>query len=105
GAFLIDPLRRDRSLAGLAGEELLTTPSFVAALWRVYDWQVEAFGHNKKLAKVAYELDFPLTYHLFLMEHRGIKIDTAILSRMSEELSGEHKRLEQEIFTLVGYEF
>lgn len=105
GAFLIDPLRRDRSLAGLAGEELLTTPSFVAALWRVYDWQVEAFGHNKKLAKVAYELDFPLTYHLFLMEHRGIKIDTAILSRMSEELSSEHKRLEQEIFTLVGYEF
>lgn len=104
-AFLIDPLRRDRSLAGLSGEDLSAPASYMAALWQVYDWQVEAFGHNEKLSKIAHELDFPLTHQLFLMENRGIKIDPDFLATMSQELSSEHKKIEQEIFTLVGEEF
>jgi DNA polymerase-1 len=104
-AFLIDSLLRDRSLAALVGEAVHGAASTLAALWKVYDQQKEAFAANDKLAKVAYELDFPLTYHLFAMERRGIKIDRAMLGKMSDELGKEHARLEQEMYALVGYEF
>lgn len=105
GAFLIDPLRRDRSLAALVGEEIITPRAEVAGLWQVYAWQKEAFTHMPKVAKVAQELDFPLIYPLFLMERQGIKIDAAQLAAMSKELAAEHARCEQEMFSMVGYEF
>ena len=104
-AFLIDPLQRDRSLAALAGESVSETPVTIAAMWQIYAQQKQALSANEKLAKVAYELDFPLTYHLFAMERQGIKIDRDMLAKMSEELGAEHARLEQEMYTLAGYEF
>jgi DNA polymerase-1 len=104
-AFLIDSLQRDRSLAALAGEAVSGAAMTTAAFWTIYDEQKRAFASNEKLAKVAYELDFPLTYHLFAMERQGIKIDRAMLAAMSDELGQEHARLEQEMYTQVGYEF
>jgi len=107
GAFLLDPLRRDRSLSGLAGEEIdESSPGQVmAALWRMYEQQRIALEKDTKLSHVAYELDFPLAYLLFQIEVRGIKIDKTLLAQMSDELSIEHKKLEQEMFTMAGYEF
>ncbi|MET0979739.1 MAG: DNA polymerase I [Candidatus Saccharimonadales bacterium] len=104
-AFLIDSLRRDRSIAALAGEAVDGAAMMAAAFWKVYQQQKQAFDANEKLAKVAYELDFPLTYHLFAMERKGIKIDRAMLAQMSDELGKEHARLEQEMYTQVGHEF
>jgi DNA polymerase-1 len=104
-AFLIDPLQRDRSLSALAREPVTGAPTTLAAMWRVYDEQRQALASNEKLAKVAYELDFPLTYNLFAMERQGIKIDRSMLAKMSEELGGEHARLEQEMYALAGHEF
>jgi len=104
-AFLIDPLRRDRSLAGLVGGELADALATIAALWQVYDWQTESFGQLPKIADIAHRFDFPLIYPLFLVEHRGIKIDKTQLAKMSDELGNEHKKLEQEMYAMVGYEF
>lgn len=104
-AFLIDSLQRDRTLTGLIGEVVQGAPATTAALWHIYQQQKTAFSANDKLAKVAYELDFPLTYHLFAMERRGIKIDSDVLARMSEELGKKHAELEQEMYTMAGYEF
>jgi DNA polymerase-1 len=104
-AFLIDSLLRDRSLEGLIGEPIIGSAATLAALWKLYDQQTAAFSSEPKLAKVAYELDFPLTYHLFAMERRGIKIDKEFLARMSDELGAEHAQLEQEMYTMVGHEF
>lgn len=104
-AFLIDPLRRDRSLPALVGGELAAPADYIAGLWQVYDWQVEAFTHTPKLSEIAHKLDFPLTYNLFAMERRGIKIDKEFLAKMSKQLGDEHKKLEQEMYTLAGYEF
>ncbi|HET8884471.1 MAG TPA: DNA polymerase I [Candidatus Saccharimonadales bacterium] len=104
-AFLINSLTRDRSLTALIGEPVNGAGVTLAAFWQLFDQQTQAFVANKKLAKVAYELDFPLTYHLFAMERRGIKIDRAMLGKMSDELGTEHARLEQEMYTLAGYEF
>lgn len=106
-AFLLDPLDRDRTLAGLAGEAINEAdPGVVAAvLWRVYEQQVAGFKDMPKIARVAYELDFPLTYMLYRMESRGLKINKTLLAQMSQELGDEHKKLEQEMYTMVGYDF
>lgn len=104
-AFLIDPLRRDRSLSNLVGAELDGQLPQIAALWQVYDWQTESFKELPKVAEIAYRFDFALIHTLFLVEHRGIKIDKGLLATMSKELGDEHKKLEQEMYGLAGYEF
>ncbi len=105
-AFLINPLQRDRSLSSLAGSEVGEVPQMVAAaIWQVYEQQGVAFEAEPKFARIAREYDFPLTYILFLMEHKGIKIDPEILESMSAQLGEEYVKLEQEMYSLVGYEF
>lgn len=104
-AFLLDPLRRDRSLSGLIGSKLETAIEYVAAARQIYGWQVEAFKTNEHIADVARRFDFPLIYTLFKMEHTGIKIDSTLLETMSKELGDEHKKLEQEMYAMAGYDF
>lgn len=105
-AFLINPLQRDRSLSGLAGSEVGDDPnSIIAALWHVFEQQMKAFTAEPKFARIARGFDFPLTHILFLMEHRGIKIDTDLLNKMSKSLGDEHAKLEKEMFEMVGHEF
>lgn len=105
GAFLIDPLRRDRSLSALVGEEILSPQAEVKGVWQTYAWQKEAFGHTPKLEAVAHELDFPVIYPLFLMEYHGIRVDKPQLATMSKQLATEHAAAEQEMYRMVGYEF
>lgn len=104
-AFLIDPLRRDRSLDSLIGGQLETQVEKIASLWQVYDWQCEGFKELPKVAEIAHKFDFPLIHTLFMIEHRGIKIDKKLLATMSKELGDEHEKLEQEMYTMVGHEF
>lgn len=104
-AFLLDPLRRDRSLAGLIGGELASPIEEAAAMRQVYGWQTKAFEEKPKVKDIADRFDFPLIYHLFTMEHQGIKLDTAVLKKMSKELGDKYDSLEQEMYKLVGEEF
>lgn len=106
-AFLLDPLSRDRTLPGLSGHNVKSDNAgqVMAALWQVYAGQEADFKKEPGLAKVAHEMDFPLTYMLYRMESRGIKIDKSFLAKMSQELGDEHKELEQEMYKMVGYEF
>lgn len=104
-AFLIDPLRRDRSLAALVGDEIESIESEVSGLWQVYAWQQEAFTHIPGVERIAREFDFPVIYSLFQMEARGIRIDPAQLAQMSDELAVEYTKREQDMYDMVGYEF
>jgi len=106
GAFLIDPLRRDRSPQALVGQDELPEPAaLLGGLWGVYDEQKTFFEKVPKIARIAHQYDFPLTYTLFRIEHRGVLIDPKVLEKMSENLGAEHKRLEQEMYTMAGGEF
>ena len=104
-AFLIDPLRRDRSLAGLIGEAVGGAVAELAATWQIYAWQIEAFDNLPQVAKVARELDFPVIWSLFQMERRGILIDIDQLKAMADSLGEELKKTEQQIYSLVDDEF
>ncbi len=104
-AYLLDPLRRDRSLAGLIGGELATPVEEAAAMRQIYGWQCQAFEDKPKVKDIAKRFDFPLIYHLFKMERAGIILDTSILKKMSKELGDKHAELEQEMYKIAGYEF
>ena len=104
-AFLIDPLRRDRSISALIGEDLKDTTDTVSALRKIYLWQIEAFSHIPKVESIAKKMDFPLSYNLFAMEREGIKIDSEALKKMSKELEKEYHQLEQKMYALAGKEF
>jgi DNA polymerase I len=107
GAFLLDPLVRERTISSLAGEEISESDpgQVMAVLWNAYDQQREGFKNAPRIAWVAHTLDFPLTYMLYRMEARGIKIDKALLKKMSQELGDEHAKLEKEMYDMAGYEF
>lgn len=106
-AFLLDPLARDRSFAALTNQPGPTAqpgPS-MAALWQAYDAQLAGFAREPRLKDVAQKFDFPLTYMLFRMERRGLKVDCDALVSMSRELGDEHARLQQQMFDMAGREF
>jgi DNA polymerase-1 len=57
------------------------------------------------LISVYSEIDVPLVPVLARMEHAGVKIDTAALSRMSTKLEREIEAKAQDIYQLCGQEF
>lgn len=107
GAFLLDPLARERTMSALAGHTINEEDpgQVMAALWNIYEQQLKGFEAEPKLANVAHDLDFPLTYMLYRMEAKGIKINKSFLKTMSDELGKEHQELEKQMYEMVGYEF
>lgn len=105
GAFLLDPLARDRSVAALIGDDTEDPLIILAGLVNVYQSQKTAFEAEPRLKSIAYDYDFPLTYTLFNMEKTGVKINPQRFASLSEELGKEHAQLEQEMYTMAGYEF
>ena len=54
---------------------------------------------------MAYEFDFPVIWALFQMEKRGMKLDDMLLKQMGNELAAEVGELEQQMYSMAGYEF
>lgn len=104
-AFLIDPLSRDRSVEGLTGRDVSSRLGLMAGLWQVYDKQLSSFSELPGIAKIATEFDFPLTSVLYKIEKRGVLIDPTELKKLSDALGKEHAKLEQEMYSMAGYEF
>ena len=104
-AFLLDPLRRDRTLGGLIGGELVLPIEEVAAIRQIYGWQIKSFDEKPKVAEIARKFDFPLIYHLFKMEYQGIKLDTRLLGQMNDEVARKYHDLEKQMYQLAGGEF
>ena len=106
GSFLLNPLRKSRALADLAGVESLDDPRLaMAALWAVYEQQKSALVEQADLQQVAQTMDFPLINVLAQMEFRGIKIDASKLEKMNKSLAQEIAAVQQNIYDMVGYEF
>lgn len=104
-AFLIDPLARDRSIAALIGDETAEPLTILAGLYAVYEQQKAWFDNEPRVADIAYNYDFPFTYTLFGIERRGVKIDPEQLKELSKKLGDERDKLEQEMYSMAGYEF
>ena len=106
-AFLIDPLKRDRSLNALSGDfsDDNSAAYQLARLHKIYREQKVYMSNNSQIARVAYEFDFPVIWALFQMEKRGMKLDDTLLKQMGDELAAEVNELEQQMYSMAGYEF
>lgn len=106
-AFLIDSLKRDRSLNALSGDfsDDNSAPYQLARLHKIYREQKVYMSNNSQIARVAYEFDFPVIWALFQMEKRGMKLDDTLLKQMGDELAAEVGELEQQMYSMAGYEF
>lgn len=104
-AFLLDPLRKQRSLEDLAGITIEETELAMAATWDLYRTQTEALEQLPQLAHVARNIDFALIPILARMEQRGILLDREYLQRMSQELASQVGDVKRRMYDMVGYEF
>ena len=121
GAFLLNSLERDLSLTGLAesylgydGPDLdelppmevqTLAPAITSSIWRLYEGQLAGLKDFKKIAELAKSIEFPIIPVLAKMEHRGIKLDTKRLAKMSTELEDQISDIEQQIYGHAGKEF
>ena len=106
-AFLIDPLKRDRSLNALSSDfsDDNSSPYQLARLHKIYREQKVYMSNNSQIARVAYEFDFPVIWALFQMEKRGMKLDDTLLKQMGDELAAEVSEIEQQMYSMAEYEF
>ena len=106
GSFLLNPLRKSRDLADLVGMESIEDPKLaISAIWALYDEQRQALESLPELARVAGTMDFPLIPVLARMEHRGIKLDSAMLAEMDTALSRDVANIQASMYDMAGYEF
>ena len=94
--FLFDPLaRRNNQL------ELVDTSDPKSE----YISQQRQLAVVPELKNVAENFDLPLIPVLYKMEHTGVTIDPGRFEALSSEFSAELRKIEQEIYELVGHEF
>lgn len=72
--------------------------------WLLYKKFITLVAAHDALKKLYFN-EIQLTRVLFNAEHAGAKIDVAYLKKVQPEFDEEIKRLEQEIYSAVGYEF
>lgn len=129
-AYLLNPVSGEADLADLArsylnlslpGEEVKSGPlalrgplpageaARIAAgrlaamepLRKELSARLEADG----LSTLFTEVELPLTFVLFAMERAGVAVDLDFLRRLGEEMAGEIRALEEEIYALAGGRF
>lgn len=59
----------------------------------------------KNLSNLYYNVELPLVRVLYEMEHNGIKINTAVLSRLEPKYREEMESIRQKVYSMAGCEF
>ena len=94
--FLFDPLARCNNQLELVDASDLKSE---------YINQQRQLAVVPELKNVAENFDLPLIPVLYKMEHAGVAIDPGRFEALSSEFSAELRKIEQEIYELVGHEF
>jgi len=107
GAFILNALERSRELSDIRGRTLDMNDAthVVPSIWEAYKDQVLQFEQQPKLQSVATDLDFPMIKLLATIEHRGIRMNSQMLTEMSVKFAERIKEFEQKIYELAGQEF
>lgn len=121
GAFLLNPLGREKNLTELAARELdyegsgfenLDPESMPAAIPEIigieralYKKQVDALKQTPKLAALAQDIEWKIIPVLAHMEFTGIRLDTQYLKNFSEEINDLISDYEQQIYGHADHEF
>jgi DNA polymerase-1 len=107
-SYALNPTHATQSLADVAARNNQTAPSSLPAAAAAIHALVPALREEVDkagVARVYSEIDLPLAPVLFRMERAGVRIDTTVLSGLSERFSGELTRVGERIFELAGERF
>ncbi|MCA9348416.1 hypothetical protein KC867_03335, partial [Candidatus Saccharibacteria bacterium] len=121
GAFLINPLRRDKTLGDLAFSDLgyqgsgfeelspddygLRIGEICAVMWALQDYHAESISEMTDIIKLADQVEWPVIPVLARMEYVGIGLDSGYLHKMSGELEDKISDIEQTIYGYAEKEF
>ena len=67
--------------------------------------KLRAMLTDDRLKRLYEEVDLPLVEALAALEGHGIRLDTAVLARLAEQMHGERKRAETRVLELAGEPF
>lgn len=121
GAFLLDSLRRERSLTDLATADLgyegssldeldlnsllIRAPEIISIIWQLYDVQSAGLEDVPSVQKMARDIEWPVIPVLARMEHRGIQLDVQYMVLFNKQLTDAISDLEQQIYGYADQEF
>ena len=121
GAFLLNSLRREKTLTELAQTELgyegspldnldneelcARAPEIIAIIAALYEKQSKEIRNEPKLLSVAETIDWPIIGVLARMEYEGILLNTSYLKKFHSEIIGTISDLEQLIYGYANREF
>ena len=120
-AFLLNSLRRERSLTELAETDLgydgspfediddeeykHRAPELVGVIRSLEVMQSEAMSELTGLIKVAQDIDMPVIPVIARMEYEGIELNAAYLKEMSDRVGDMVSDFEQQIYGYADQEF
>ncbi|HVC36719.1 MAG TPA: DNA polymerase I [Candidatus Dormibacteraeota bacterium] len=121
GAFLINSLRRERTLTELAQtdldyegssldeldlDELIQKgPEIMGVIKALHNLQIKQLQKLPKLLTLAETIEWPVIPVLAQMEHTGIELDRPYLTKFSEKIEDSLSDLRQQIFGHADQEF
>ena len=120
-SFVLSPLVKDQSLAGLAAyyinydssslndmdeQELIQNSDQISAvIHKIYDLILEEIQGQTLLINILAKMDFPLIPVLAKMENSGILVDVKFLNDFNKQIDLMISNLTSEIYKLAGREF
>jgi DNA polymerase-1 len=120
-AYLLNGLLRAQSLTDLAIDSLgyegvsleelppedfiQRSPELIAVIRELYVHQIEELKKETKIAKLADDIEWPLTPVLADMEYTGIELNSGYLKKFAKELEDSISDLEQNIYGHADQEF
>ncbi len=121
GAFLLNSLRREQTLTGLAQSDLgyegspledmdtdelcSRAPELIAVLRGLHQQQSAELADMPKVAELAATIEWPVIPVLARMEDAGIRLDVDYLHEFSGQINDTISDLEQQIYGIAEREF
>ncbi len=112
-AYLLNPEAKDQSLEGLLNQYFDVTLAddpeehlygMLKGIYVLSDFLLEKM-EQENLMDLYTQVELPLTDVLVLMEMNGVRIDTAYLKILGEELDGRIEALTQKLYEAAGESF
>jgi len=109
-SYLLNPLKKDYSLASLLGEflgglEIENPEEYLHHALKLGREVEEALRRDEKLYRLYREVEEPLALVLYRMEKRGVPFDEKLLLKLEGELLKEEREVAKKIYEIAGEEF
>lgn len=86
-------------------KELVAAYNSCDVFWthRLYQWLQKHYNINQK--KFLATIEWPMTKLIYLMEQKGIKVDTKVIRRIHNENSKARRKTKKKLFEVAGEQF